>query len=178
MSRLARDTRASAAVEMALALPILMALFFGSVELGNYFQSQHVLVKGLRDGAVFVARQDISKFNCTTRAIDSGVVTEAKKLIQKSVLDNAADDRLPLWANTTTYEFIILSCDPNVITGKDSGGNNITQSLTGIYAANGNRVPVVRIKVSMPYRLLMSGWGLTPISLKLNAEQQAVVMGI
>ena len=175
MSRLARDARGSAAVEMALALPILMALFFGSVELGNYFQSQHVLVKGLRDGAVFVARQDISKFNCTTGAIDSGVVAEAKKLIQKSILDNAADDRLPLWANTTTYSFGV-ACPTSV--SITSGSTTTTTGMGGIYVANSNRAPVVTINVSMPYRLLMSGWGLTPISLKLNATQQAVVMGI
>ena len=44
----------AAAVEMALVAPLLLALLFGSVELGKYFLDQHVVVKGKnRDTAWF-----------------------------------------------------------------------------------------------------------------------------
>src|SRR5215217_7313983 len=56
---LGHDVRGSAAAEMALVLPLLLALMFGSLELGDYFLSEHVLLKGVRDGAVYAARQDI-----------------------------------------------------------------------------------------------------------------------
>ena len=45
------DTRANAAVEMALVAPLLLAILFGSVELGNYFMNEHELIKAVRDGA-------------------------------------------------------------------------------------------------------------------------------
>ena len=45
----------AAAAEMALVLPILIALMFGSFELGNYFLNQHVVTKAVRDGLRFEA---------------------------------------------------------------------------------------------------------------------------
>ena len=50
--RLNRCQSGVAAVEMALVAPLLLALLFGSVELGKYFLDQHVVVKAVRDGAV------------------------------------------------------------------------------------------------------------------------------
>ena len=50
-----RDCRGAAAAEMAMVLPLLLALMFGVTELGRYFWSEHVLLKGVwqcnrRDG--------------------------------------------------------------------------------------------------------------------------------
>ena len=50
VSRLLRDKRGNAAVEMALVTPLLLLILFGSVELGNYFMDEHTLVKAVRDG--------------------------------------------------------------------------------------------------------------------------------
>ena len=36
------------------------SLMFGAVELGNYFLNEHSLVKAVRDGARYAARQDFS----------------------------------------------------------------------------------------------------------------------
>src|SRR4051812_47391200 len=57
-----RCDRGSAAVEMALCVPLLLVLLCGSVELGNYLMDEHRLVKAVRDGARFAARQNLSYF--------------------------------------------------------------------------------------------------------------------
>ena len=53
---LARDSRGAAAAEMALVLPLLLVILFGSLELGNYFMNEHTLIKAVRDGARFAGR--------------------------------------------------------------------------------------------------------------------------
>ena len=47
---------AAAAAEMALVVPLLVILMFGSFELGRYFLDEHVVVKAVRDGARYASR--------------------------------------------------------------------------------------------------------------------------
>ena len=61
-TRLARCKSGAAAAEMALALPLLLILICGCAELGNYFLDEHRLIKAVRDGARYAARQDIGNF--------------------------------------------------------------------------------------------------------------------
>src|SRR2546423_15363241 len=63
---LLRDARANAAAERALAAPLLLMIMLGSTELGNYFMNEHSLVKAVRDGARFAARQGFTNYSgCT-----------------------------------------------------------------------------------------------------------------
>jgi Flp pilus assembly protein TadG len=65
-SHLLKDRTAAAAAEMALVLPILLILIFGSVELGYYFMSEHVVDKAVRDAARYAARLPVTDFDCST----------------------------------------------------------------------------------------------------------------
>src|SRR5215469_12757773 len=70
---LMRDRGAAAAAELALILPFLIGLGMGAAELGNYFLDEHRLVKAVRDGARYAARQDFSNFtSCTSTPSDVG----------------------------------------------------------------------------------------------------------
>src|SRR3546814_13564998 len=69
---LARDRSGAAAAEMALVSPMLIILMFGSFELGNYFLDEHVVLKAVRDGARYAARQ-----NCTTMPCSGPPTAEA-----------------------------------------------------------------------------------------------------
>ena len=60
IGRLRKNDCGSAAVEMALVTPMLLILMMGAFELGNYFVSQHVLIKGLGDGAQSMPRAKTS----------------------------------------------------------------------------------------------------------------------
>ena len=78
LRRLLRQSSGAAAVEMALVTPLLMVLMFGSMELGYYFYSQHVVTKAVRDGARFASRQGFDKYNCPDRSINSTVKARHK----------------------------------------------------------------------------------------------------
>ena len=63
---LLRDQSAAAAVEMALVIPFLLVLMLGAVDVGNYFHSEHVVDKAVRDAARFAARLPFADYSgCT-----------------------------------------------------------------------------------------------------------------
>src|SRR6059058_2189248 len=67
--RLLRDEAANAAAEMAMVTPLLLVLMLGCTELGNYFWNEHTLLKAVRDGARYAARQGFSNYpDCSTVA--------------------------------------------------------------------------------------------------------------
>jgi len=169
-ARLNSDARGSAGAEMALVLPLLLALLFGSIELGNYFRSEHILLKGVRSGAVFAARQDLLvNYNCAagTPIVPADVTTRTKTLVRTGAL--AGDgDLLPLWDDASTAFSVAVSCTTS------AGGTN----LGGIYLVNGSNVPVITVSADLPYQSVLGTLGLTAPDLRLRAAQQSAATGI
>jgi len=164
--KLIRDEGAAAAAELALALPLLLVLIWGPIEIGNYFMDEHMLVKGVRDGATYAAHQDITKFNCTSNTIDATVVTNTQNMVRSGALSGGTD-RLRNWGSAT------FSMTLNCVT--QAG----TTTLGGIYSFNtGGKVPVITVTASVPYSPILGNLGFRPATLGLNASQQATVMGI
>jgi Flp pilus assembly protein TadG len=159
MSRLATDTRAAAAAEMVLVLPILLVLLFGSVELGNYFLSEHVVQKAVRDASRYAARLPVGNFDC-----GSGTMTDATPVQKLARTGDPAGTtgRLADWTSDSMTT-VSVSCDT-------SG------TYTGLYADFPAGVPVVTVTSSVPYTTLFGAMGLGG-TLSLNASQQAAVMG-
>ena len=58
--RLAADRAGSAAAEMALVLPLLLVIMFGTFELGHFFYSEHIVQKAVRDAARYASRRGAS----------------------------------------------------------------------------------------------------------------------
>jgi Flp pilus assembly protein TadG len=165
---LPKDRRGTAAAEMALVLPILLALIWGALELGNYFRSEHVLIKGVRDGAVFAARQEITNYDCSgaNPTVPTAVVNNAKALVRTGQLSGGTD-RLPRWADGSTTFAIAASC---VTTAGST-------TLLGIYQVNGGKVPVITVTADLPYQPVAGILGLQISNLRVRAVQQAVVTG-
>ena len=165
---LGKDNRGSAAAEMAMVLPILLALIFGAVEVGNYFRSEHVLIKGVRDGAVFAARQQISNYDCSVAspAVPATVVNSSKALVRTGQLSGGTD-RLPKWTDGSTTFTITASC----VTA--AGGT----TLHGIYQVNGGKVPVITVTADLPYQSVAATLGFKMTGVRVRATQQAVVTG-
>jgi Flp pilus assembly protein TadG len=164
------DVRASAAVEMALVIPMLLILMMGAFELGNYFLSEHILLKGVRDGAVYAARQDIgANYDCTagTPTVPAQVVSDTEQLVRTGQL-TGGNDRLPNWASGTTAFTMTVDC----LTA--AGGT----TLGGIYTSNSGKVPVLTVTAQVPYRSLLGSLGFPTADLKLNATEQTVATGI
>lgn len=164
---LLRDQRAAAAAEMALVIPLLLVIMLGSFEIGNFFLDEHALVKGVRDGAVYAAHQDISNYNCSSPGTAGGTVQADTKNVVRSGQLSGGTDRLPNWSSSTFT--VTFTC----VTQASDGTN-----LSGMYVINSNKVPIVTVTASLPYHSVLSNLGFRPATLTLNASQQATVMGI
>jgi Flp pilus assembly protein TadG len=178
----------AAAAEMAMLIPVLLALLFGSVELGNYFYNEHKLLKGVRDGARYAARQQFSNYaSCSGSAPTSGtagsVYENTKLLVRKGKLSSTATDLLPNWAGvaasctgTTTAGCFDVTMSCSATLSDVATGNSIT--LGGIYT-NSAGAPTVVVNTKLPYySILGKVFGFDSRGIYLNARQSAAVAGL
>lgn len=159
----------AAAAEMALVIPLLLMLMMGAVEVGNYFLAEHILVKGVRDGAAYAARQDVSSFDCAsgTPTVSQTVKDNTKSLVRTGQLSGGSD-RLPNWSANAAAFSMNLSC---VTTA------NAT-AMTGIFTGSpSGKAPVLTITAQLPYRPVLQSFGFRGTGYNLYASQQAVVTG-
>lgn len=155
--------KATAAAEMALVAPMLIILMFGSFELGNYFLSEHVVVKAVRDGARYASRRAFTNYTCPAATVDSTMVGNVQELTRTGQLTGGTA-RLPGWTDNNSIT-VAITCEATGTT------------YSGIY--NGmTDVPVVTISASVPYNSLFNNLGFTSTGLLLNAESESAVMGI
>jgi Flp pilus assembly protein TadG len=161
---LTRSQSGAAGAEMALVTPLLLLLMFGAFELGNYFYSEHVVAKGVRDGARFASRSFALDANCGTPP--TGVVTNTQAVTRTGQVSGGTA-RLAGWTNAATVT-VSLNCT----TTGDYVDNGIYKGLTG-------GIRVVKVTAAVPYTSLFATLGLTNgNSLTLNASSEAPVVGI
>ena len=163
LARLLKNPRGSAAAEMALVLPILLVLLFGSVELGYYFMSEHVVDKAMRDASRYAARLPFADYpGCTS--VDPTAEQQIQRLARTGDPDGTTS-RLAGWTDDTMTT-VSISCPG---TG--------TYANAGIYSDFPNGAPVVTVTAAVPYNTLFGMMGLGASTLTLNASQQAAVIG-
>lgn len=163
LARLWRQESGSAAAEMALVAPLLMVLMLGSMELGHYFYSQHVVVKAVRDGARYASRQGFADFACPAGTIGGTVVNDTQNVTRTNTVDGSGTPRLADWTQNSSV----------AVTGRcDTSG-----SYGSFYDGLGG-VPVVRVAANVPYTSLFSAIGFNSANLRLRAASEAPVMGI
>lgn len=178
---LSQDVSAAAAVEMALVAPLLLIIMFGSVELGNYFLDEHELVKAVRDGARFAARQDFSNYTSCSGSLPTPGTTgsayeNTKLIVQKGALDTTASDLIPNWSTATFSATISCVASAN---GQDMLGiykNRLGGTCNGS-AANGC-AQLITVNATVNYRPVLGVYGFTGSGLTINATSQAAVTGI
>jgi len=162
--RIIRASGGAAAVEIALVLPLLLVIMMGSFELGNYFMSEHKLIKAVRDGARFAGRQAFTSYTCPT-TVDSTSATNTKNVVRTGLLAGGSS-RIVNWTNAQIT--ITLACTTTA--------NSTT--LSGIYRGAASGAPVVTVSASVPYTPVLASYGFRGTGLSLNASQQAAVMGL
>jgi Flp pilus assembly protein TadG len=168
-----RDNRGAAAAEMALVTPLLLVLMFGSFEVGKYFYDEHKLVKSVRDGARYAARQRFTNYNCSTGNVLQPVIDETKMIVRKGSLTTTDVDLLPNWDAAGTTFSVTMSCVP---TFSDAGTN---YPASGIYAGMTGGGPSVTVTAKLPYQpAIGSAFGFSGLNLFLNASQHAAVAGL
>jgi Flp pilus assembly protein TadG len=147
---------------MALALPLMFGLLFGSVELGNYFLSEHKVVKAVRDGARYAARRPFVDY--TGCVPSSDLVDETRNVTRTGTVATGGSPRLATWTDPASID-VTATCD--------SSG-----TYTGIYVTSVVGTPVVTVDAAVPYTPVLSQLGLTSTTLTLNARSEAAVTGI
>lgn len=161
-SRLAKCRNGTAAAEMALVMPLLLVIIFGSFELGNYFLNGHVVAKAVRDGARYASRRGFSEFTCST--VSDDVRDKTRNVTRTGQVANGGPVRVQGWSDPTTIT-VSVSCDT-------AGG------YTGIYKGMATGAPVVTVAASVPYAPLFNSLGFSSVSLFLRSQSQSAVMGV
>jgi Flp pilus assembly protein TadG len=151
----------SAGIELVLVLPIMLILMFGLADLGNYFMSQHVVVKAVRDGARYASRRGFGEYSCT--AASSDVVTKTRDITRTGTISGGSA-RLVTWTDPASIT-LTVRCD--------SSG-----TYSGIYKGQANGVPVIKVSAVVPYNSLFRHFGITTVTINLNAASEVPVMGV
>ncbi|QPC98470.1 TadE/TadG family type IV pilus assembly protein [Qipengyuania soli] len=162
MRAFVRCERGAAAGEMALLLPLLILMVFGAVEMGYYFYNQHQVVKGVRDGARFAARQSFVDINCTAGYTLPSATETAIKEVTRTGQPSGGTTRVFGWVNSNVT--VAVNCPTTAL-------------RTGIYRDEPN-APVVTVSARVNFPSLFHGLGFLTNSYELYATQQAAVMGI
>lgn len=164
-SSLLGDRNGTAAAEMALVLPLLLVLMFGSLEIGNYFMNQHTLVKAVRDGARFAARKPFDQYTACTGSPDAAVVSETQNIVMRGYASGG-----------TIITPNIDASDISVTTSCETMAG--TETMSGIYAGRTTGAQIVRVSARVDYRPVLAIMGFTGIGLHLNAASEAAVAGL
>ncbi|MBX7541291.1 TadE/TadG family type IV pilus assembly protein [Qipengyuania sphaerica] len=156
-----RDTRASAATEMALMLPLLLLLMFGGFEAGAYFFAEQKVIKAVREGARYAGRQPFASFPCGGTA-DATTIAQIQQVTLTGTVTGSAP-RVPGMALGDIE--VTHRCDASF----DS---------QGIFAGTTGGAPVVLVRARSGYPSLFAGIGLIDDSFTVGAGAEAVVSGI
>jgi Flp pilus assembly protein TadG len=162
------DRRGAAAAEMALVAPLLVVIMFGALELGKYFWDEHLVVKAVRDGSRFAARQNFATMPCGGAATNENQI---KNLVRfgKTVVTSADRPRLHYWTNNSTVT-VTITCHEN-------SGVDGARIYDGVYSARPD-VPVVKVTAAIPYAPIAGSFGFQANGLSLNASSEATVFGL
>ena len=163
------DESASAAVEMALVLPFLLVLMFGAFDVGNYFLSEHVLQKAVRDAARYAARLPMTDYTGCTVPSGGAAEQQTQRLARFGDPSGTGTARLAGWT-ADSMTTVTIACDVDT---------SHTYVNKGIYTdfPSGGEVPVVTVSATVPYNTLFGLIGLGVTSMSLNARSQANVIG-
>jgi len=139
------DDKGDVVVEFAAALPLLLMLCFGMMEIGRAFMQANTVEKGMRTAAIYAARAEDPAAQSTLNAVEN--------LVKTGTLDGSG---------------------PVLVSGWSLSGAslNVTQST---YNLDGQAVPVIRLNASVPFDPVMPGvlsfFGMDDFAINLSHEQ-------
>jgi Flp pilus assembly protein TadG len=164
--RLARHERGNAAAEMAMVTPLLLILLFGCVEVGNYFWNEHTLLKAVRDGARFAARQSFNNYGCSGSPDATNVVTPTQNVVMYGYLSGT---------NRLTPNIAAANVAVTQSCTTSAGG----QTMQGLYRNDANGAHVVAVTATVTYRPVIAvALGFSGVGYQLYARSEAAVTGL
>ena len=149
--------------------PLLMILMFGALETGKFFLDEHVVVKAVRDGARFAARQSFASMPCTGTAANETAIKNQVRFGKPVVVDGDAP-RLHYWTSAETIT-VTIACHNNAETSPG------VRPYAGLYNGR-DTVPYVTVTATVPYEPLVGVVGVNLSSLSVTATNQAPVFGL
>ena len=174
---LLRNDSGAAAAEMILVAPVLIVLMFAVAELGNYFLTEHAVIKQVRDGARYGSRLTLSAdYSCSagsdlsTIFENSNASTDIVNVTKTGSVDGTATGRFAsgFWAScpgSAAPVSVTVRC-----VDEDSYG--------GIYSTLDGDIPVLMISANVAYPSLFGALGFNTSALCLRAESEAAVFGL
>ena len=154
-----RDNSGAAAAEMALIIPLALALIFTTFEGAYYMICEHRVVKGVRDASRYAARLDLSNYACPGGTF-SGSTATVQNLARTGLLSGGTA-AVSGWVNSDVT--IAVTC----LSGQG-----------GIYTATGGNAPRVRVSTRVVYPSLMGSMGFTAATIYIGAAAQSPVIGL
>lgn len=168
---LARDCRGAAAAEMALVLPLLLVILFGSLELGNYFMNEHTLVKAVRDGARFAARQSFTNYTSCNGNVGEPAYTNTKNVVMNGYLSGGS----VVTPNIQATDISVTTSCKNTAGGQVMSGIYIGRDVDG---DTQDDAQIVTVSATVSYRPVLGAFGFSGLGLNLNAASEAAVAGM
>lgn len=171
------DRSGSAAAEMAMVLPLMLALLFGAVEAGNYFLTEHAIVKQVRDGARFASRLPLETTYSCPSGSDEGAIVDSDaegriiNVTRTGSTDGASDGRIAdtVWdkpcGTATTSVSVTVRCMP-------------IDTYPGIYRGLQGDIPVVSVAADVEYPSVLGTLGFDTTGICLRAESEVPVTGL
>jgi Flp pilus assembly protein TadG len=168
LGQFACQTTATASVEFALMVPMLVILMFGGAEAGHFVWTQHKLTEAVRDGARYASRLPVAGSDGVCDGPTVTIPTAAEdniKLITRTgqLANTGARPVVPGW--TAAQVVVEINCQDFVD--------------TGIYTDLGGAAPVVTVRASgVAYPSLFNALAGLGTGISLSAKSNAAVIGI
>ena len=155
------DQRGSAAAEMALVLPLLLALVFMTLEGANFVWNEHKLVMGVRDAARYAGRLDYSSYTCPN-TIDATKETQIKNVARTGQV-TGGNARVVGWGSNANDVTVTLTC---------------ASGQGGLYGVVGGNAPRVKVVAKVPYPSFVGTTLGFSSTMRMGAVAESPVMGL
>lgn len=156
---------AAAAAELALILPLLLTILFGGFEAGAYLWTEQKVVKAVRDGARFAARQPFSAYSCDDLT-DATILAQVQNLTRTGELSGGTP-KIAGWDDNNQVT-VTVRCLPRV-------DDEFTSS--GVYATQADGSLDVTVAATVNYPSLFGILGFDTTGVVVRASSNAAVMG-
>ncbi|MFN4140910.1 TadE/TadG family type IV pilus assembly protein [Aestuariivirga sp.] len=141
------DDAGATLIELAVVLPVLLAIGLGTLEFGNLYYKYHLVTNGVRDAARFAA--GLTGDVCT----DTALWAKIQAIAQRSGADNN------VW---TTGSTISITCD--------------SFDNTSHYYRGGESIKAVTVTATVPYQSLgfLGYFGLSSPTLTVSHQERVI----
>lgn len=133
ISRLRRDRRGTAMLEMTILAPVLLVIGLGVLEFGNLIFKRHMIENGIRDAARYIA--GIQGCDFASEKPTSDAEDWAINIATYGKLTNTGPERVPGWALPAAdihCEVIPATYGGQILRGSGIGGATNTLMLVKI----------------------------------------------